>query len=35
VYVFVPQHLRPEVMALLNPSQIVVESSGKVIYRNH
>jgi len=35
VYVLVPQHKRAEVMALLNPSQIVVESSGKVIFRNH
>lgn len=35
VYLFVPQHENARVQALLHPSRIVAQSSGKVIYANH
>jgi len=35
VYLFVPQHENAHVEALLHPSRMVAQSSGKVIYANH
>lgn len=35
VYLFVPQHERPKVEALLPARQVFAESSGKVVYINH
>jgi hypothetical protein len=35
VYLFVPQHENAHVEALLHPSRVVAQSSGKVIYANH
>lgn len=35
VYLFVPQYGNAHVQALLHPSRIVAQSSGKVIYANH
>jgi 4-amino-4-deoxy-L-arabinose transferase-like glycosyltransferase len=35
VYLFVPQHERAKVEALLHPSNILAQRSGKVIFTNH